>query len=79
MQYDNYALFSFIIIFLKVIRDYDAGVYCRIYDTGFLVGGFPKEARPLFPDKIPEQFSFQELSSDWSYFSKCNFSLDTCA
>lgn len=51
-----------------ILRDYDGRVYCRIYDDGLLVGGFPKLARPLFSEKIPEQFSFQELSSDWSYF-----------
>lgn len=51
------------------MRDYDACLYCREYDSGFLVGGFPKEAKPLFSEKIPEEFAFQELSSDWNYFS----------
>lgn len=56
--------------FLLVLRDYDGGVYCREYDAGLLVGGFRKEARPLFSEKIPEEFPFQELSSDWNYFSE---------
>ncbi|XP_035205169.1 pyruvate dehydrogenase phosphatase regulatory subunit, mitochondrial-like isoform X2 [Stegodyphus dumicola] len=51
-----------------ILRDYDARLYCREYDNGFLVGGFREEARPLFTEKIPETFSFQELSSDWNYF-----------
>ncbi|XP_015903839.1 pyruvate dehydrogenase phosphatase regulatory subunit, mitochondrial isoform X2 [Parasteatoda tepidariorum] len=51
-----------------ILRDYDAGMYCRVYDTGFLVGGFPKRARPLFVDKMPDYFAFQELTPNWDYF-----------
>ncbi|XP_054720684.1 LOW QUALITY PROTEIN: pyruvate dehydrogenase phosphatase regulatory subunit, mitochondrial-like [Uloborus diversus] len=51
-----------------ILRDYDAGVYVREFNSGFMIGGFPKQARPLFCEKVPEEFSFQDLSSDWEYF-----------
>ncbi|GFX15529.1 pyruvate dehydrogenase phosphatase regulatory subunit, mitochondrial [Trichonephila clavipes] len=51
-----------------LLRDYDARLYVRPYDTGFLVGGFPQKARPLFTDKMPDYFSFQELTPNWEYF-----------
>lgn len=50
------------------LRDYDGGIYCREYDSGFLVGGFPCDGRPLFTDGIPPKFEFQELTTEWSHF-----------
>ncbi|GBN38008.1 Pyruvate dehydrogenase phosphatase regulatory subunit, mitochondrial [Araneus ventricosus] len=51
-----------------LLRDYDACVYVRPYDSGFMVGGFPEKANPLFTDKMPDYFSFQELTPNWEYF-----------
>ncbi|KAG8198498.1 hypothetical protein JTE90_017364 [Oedothorax gibbosus] len=51
-----------------ILRDYDAQLYVREYESGFLVGGFPQKANPLFTDKMPDYWEFQELPPNWDYF-----------
>jgi glycine/D-amino acid oxidase-like deaminating enzyme len=53
---------------LPVLRDYDHCSYFK-YDAGkLLVGAFEPNARPWGMDGIPEDFSFGEISGDFSHF-----------
>src|SRR6202050_5519058 len=53
---------------LPVLRDYDHCSYFK-YDAGkLLVGAFEPNARPWGLDGIPDDFSFGEISGDFSHF-----------
>src|ERR1700733_57295 len=53
---------------LPVLRDYDHCSYFK-YDAGkLLVGAFEPHARPWGTDGIPDDFSFGEISGDFSHF-----------
>jgi 4-methylaminobutanoate oxidase (formaldehyde-forming) len=53
---------------LPVLRDYDHCSYFK-YDAGkLLVGAFEPNARPWGMEGIPDDFSFGEISGDFSHF-----------
>ncbi|XP_067001335.2 pyruvate dehydrogenase phosphatase regulatory subunit, mitochondrial [Anabrus simplex] len=53
---------------LPCIRDYDAHVYAREWDGGFMVGGFEVEAKPAFEGgSIPEDWR-NHTPQNWAHF-----------
>ena len=50
------------------MRDYDGGVYIREWTGGITGGGFEPKAKPIFFDKIPDNFQHQLLPEDWDHF-----------
>jgi len=56
---------------LPCIRDFDSHIYAREYNSGFLVGGFEKIAKPAFLNMklIPPDWK-KDMPLDWNHFSK---------
>ncbi|KAL4119079.1 hypothetical protein QTP88_011944 [Uroleucon formosanum] len=54
---------------LPCIRDFDSHIYAREYNSGFLVGGFEKIAKPAFLNMklIPPDWK-KDMPSDWKHF-----------
>lgn len=56
---------------LPCIRDFDSCIYAREYNSGFLIGGFEKTAKPAFLNMklIPPDWK-KDMPIDWKHFSK---------
>lgn len=56
---------------LPCIRDFDSCIYDREYNSGFLIGGFEKTAKPAFLNMklIPPDWK-KDMPIDWKHFSK---------
>ncbi|VVC25267.1 Hypothetical protein CINCED_3A003153 [Cinara cedri] len=54
---------------LPYIRDFDSHIYAREYNSGFLVGGFEKIAKPAFLNMklIPSDWK-KDMPQDWKHF-----------
>ncbi|CAL8101820.1 unnamed protein product [Orchesella dallaii] len=60
---------------LPTIRDYDSHIYIRkLKDNSFLMGGFEKNAKPIFTNGVPDNWR-DCLYPDWDHFAPM---LDDC-
>lgn len=55
---------------VSVVRDNDGQIYIREWSGGLLAGGFETVAKPVFHEKIPDNFEYQLLPEDWDHFRK---------
>ena len=55
------------------MRDYDGAIYMRQYEGGLLIGGYEKEAKPIFHEASPKDFENSTLKPDLDHF--CTFVL----
>jgi glycine cleavage system aminomethyltransferase T len=53
---------------LPTLSDHDAHLYIRDDSGGLLVGCFEPLGKPIDPDMLGEDFSFQLLPEDWDHF-----------
>jgi hypothetical protein len=53
---------------LPTLSDHDAHLYIRDDSGGLLVGCFEPLGKPIDPDVLGEDFSFQLLPEDWDHF-----------
>ncbi|MDH3694517.1 MAG: FAD-dependent oxidoreductase, partial [Gammaproteobacteria bacterium] len=53
---------------LPSLSDHDAHLYIRDDSGGLLVGCFEPKGKPINPDRLGEDFSFQLLPEDWDHF-----------
>ena len=53
---------------LPTLSDHDAHLYIRDDSGGLLVGCFEPEGKPIDPERLGEDFSFQLLDEDWDHF-----------
>ncbi|XP_050540511.1 pyruvate dehydrogenase phosphatase regulatory subunit, mitochondrial-like isoform X2 [Daktulosphaira vitifoliae] len=54
---------------LPCLRDFDSHIYAREYNSGFLIGGFEKVAKPAFLNTalIPADWK-KDMPQDWKHF-----------
>jgi len=52
-----------------IIRVPDQGIYLKPDAGRLLIGSFEREARPVDPDSLPEEFSFAEFPFDLDHFA----------
>ena len=53
---------------LPTLSDHDSHLYIRDDSGGLLVGCFEPNAKPINPEVLGEDFSFQLLQEDWDHF-----------
>ena len=53
---------------LPTLSDHDAHLYIRDNSGGLLVGCFEPLGKPIDPERLGEDFSFQLLPEDWDHF-----------
>eukprot|EP00937_MAST-01D_sp_MAST-1D-sp2_P002024 g2024.t1 len=53
---------------LPVLRDPDVLVYMREWGGGLCVGGFERDAKPIWTHGPPSDFAFGLLPDDWEHF-----------
>ena len=53
---------------LPTLSDHDSHLYIRDDSGGLLVGCFEPHAKPINPELLGEDFSFQLLPEDWDHF-----------
>ncbi|MGI9482672.1 MAG: FAD-dependent oxidoreductase, partial [Hyphomicrobiales bacterium] len=53
---------------MPTLSDHDGHLYIRDDSGGLLVGCFEPLAKPVDPDSLGEDFSFQLLPEDWNHF-----------
>ncbi len=53
---------------LPTLSDHDAHLYIRDDSGGLLIGCFEPMGKPIDPDRLGEDFSFQLLPEDWDHF-----------
>ena len=53
---------------LPTLSDHDSHLYIRDDSGGLLVGCFEPQGKPIAPERLGEDFSFQLLPEDWDHF-----------
>ena len=55
---------------MPLMRDPDVFVYMREWSGGLCVGGFEPDAKPIWTEGVPDDFSFGLLPDDWDQFGQ---------